>query len=142
MPHERIRVGCGTVKEKRKTQFFCQSCGYQSSKWMGKCPNCHEWNSLVEEEVVKGGGNTFSGIGGDGEVPFEARVAGEADLHVHAGDESELRRDLEAEGAHRLALLEDPEDSGWVRLRGDVQRGSSGFSGGLLKSVLAPIHCR
>lgn len=32
-----------------KTIFVCQSCGYQSLKWMGKCPECGEWDSLVEE---------------------------------------------------------------------------------------------
>src|SRR5438552_241573 len=40
-----------------------QSCGYQSRKWLGKCPECGEWNSLVEERVVtskKGAGrNAF-----------------------------------------------------------------------------------
>ncbi len=57
--------------EKKKTQFICQKCGHQSSKWMGKCPNCNEWNTLVEEEIVTGPGfkNTFAGIGGEGEVP-------------------------------------------------------------------------
>jgi DNA repair protein RadA/Sms len=34
---------------KIKTQFFCQSCGHESSKWMGKCPMCGTWNSFVEE---------------------------------------------------------------------------------------------
>jgi len=29
--------------------FVCQNCGYQALKWMGKCPDCNEWNSLVEE---------------------------------------------------------------------------------------------
>jgi len=32
-----------------KTIFVCQGCGYQSLKWMGKCPECGEWGSLVEE---------------------------------------------------------------------------------------------
>ncbi|WKY46830.1 DNA repair protein RadA [Eubacteriaceae bacterium ES3] len=34
---------------KKKTVFVCQSCGYNAAKWMGKCPECGEWNSLVEE---------------------------------------------------------------------------------------------
>ncbi|MFW5760873.1 MAG: DNA repair protein RadA [Cyclobacteriaceae bacterium] len=34
---------------KAKTVFFCQNCGAQSAKWIGKCPSCHEWNSYVEE---------------------------------------------------------------------------------------------
>lgn len=32
-----------------KSFFVCQKCGYQSPKWLGKCPDCNEWNSLVEE---------------------------------------------------------------------------------------------
>lgn len=38
---------------KLKTAFFCQHCGAQSSKWVGKCPSCHEWNTLVEEIIEK-----------------------------------------------------------------------------------------
>ncbi|MBQ9589269.1 MAG: DNA repair protein RadA [Butyrivibrio sp.] len=36
---------------KIKSVFFCQSCGYESSKWMGQCPGCREWNTFVEETV-------------------------------------------------------------------------------------------
>lgn len=38
---------------KSKTLFFCQSCGYESPKWIGKCPSCGSWNSFVEEVVSK-----------------------------------------------------------------------------------------
>ena len=39
---------------KAKTSaFFCQNCGYESSKWMGQCPGCKEWNTFVEELVDK-----------------------------------------------------------------------------------------
>lgn len=38
---------------KPKTLFFCQSCGYESAKWLGKCPSCNSWNSFAEEVVVK-----------------------------------------------------------------------------------------
>ena len=41
------------AKGKASTVFFCQSCGYESSKWMGQCPGCKEWNSFVEETVSK-----------------------------------------------------------------------------------------
>ncbi|TMN22357.1 DNA repair protein RadA [Lentibacillus cibarius] len=34
---------------KRKTKYVCQDCGYESAKWMGKCPGCGSWNTLVEE---------------------------------------------------------------------------------------------
>ena len=41
------------AKSKAATVFFCQNCGYESSKWMGQCPGCKEWNSFVEETVSK-----------------------------------------------------------------------------------------
>jgi DNA repair protein RadA/Sms len=39
---------------KIKTGFFCQNCGYESAKWLGKCPSCDQWNTFVEEVVHKG----------------------------------------------------------------------------------------
>lgn len=38
---------------KLKSSFFCQACGYESAKWLGKCPSCGAWNSFVEEVVSK-----------------------------------------------------------------------------------------
>lgn len=38
---------------KIKTVFTCQECGYQTPKWLGKCPDCNQWNSFSEEETVK-----------------------------------------------------------------------------------------
>jgi DNA repair protein RadA/Sms len=38
---------------KVKTQFICQSCGYRAPKWLGRCPDCDSWNSLVEEQVIE-----------------------------------------------------------------------------------------
>lgn len=34
---------------KKKTKFMCNDCGYESPKWMGKCPGCGKWNTMVEE---------------------------------------------------------------------------------------------
>ena len=45
---------------KRKTRFVCQSCGYESPKWLGKCNNCSEWNTLVEEAVPTGSASRLS----------------------------------------------------------------------------------
>ena len=39
---------------KAKTVWFCSNCGNEYSKWMGKCPACGEWNTMVEKEVVTG----------------------------------------------------------------------------------------
>jgi len=36
---------------KTKTAFFCSNCGYISTKWLGKCPSCNQWNTLVEEVI-------------------------------------------------------------------------------------------
>src|SRR5881409_4014228 len=52
------------------TIFICQSCGYQSRKWLGKCPECGEWNSLVEERVV----TTKKGVGRNGFRLQEAKA--------------------------------------------------------------------
>jgi len=38
---------------KSKTVFFCQNCGAQSPKWIGKCPSCGEWNTYIEEVIQK-----------------------------------------------------------------------------------------
>jgi len=45
---------------KRKSVFICQECGYESPRWMGKCPNCHEWNTIVEEITSRTKGNRQS----------------------------------------------------------------------------------
>lgn len=41
----------------KTTAFFCQNCGYESAKWQGQCPACHEWNTFTEEPVVKVAGS-------------------------------------------------------------------------------------
>lgn len=49
---------------KRKTKFSCQDCGYESAKWMGKCPGCGAWNTLVEEvEAPTSGSRSTFGFG-------------------------------------------------------------------------------
>lgn len=42
----------GTEMGKRKVKFICQECGYESAKWMGKCPGCSSWNSMQEEVLT------------------------------------------------------------------------------------------
>lgn len=41
---------------KVKTVFVCNNCGYESPKWLGKCPACNEWNTFYEEKLTKTGG--------------------------------------------------------------------------------------
>lgn len=38
---------------KVKSAYFCQNCGYEAPKWLGKCPSCNEWNTFVEELIEK-----------------------------------------------------------------------------------------
>ena len=45
---------------KAKTVFVCSNCGYESAKWLGKCPACNEWNSFYEEKVASSSGNASS----------------------------------------------------------------------------------
>ncbi len=41
------------MAKKVQSAFFCQSCGTQSPKWLGKCPSCNEWNTFAEEVINK-----------------------------------------------------------------------------------------
>lgn len=57
------------AKGKIASVFFCQECGYESSKWMGQCPACKSWNSFVEELVDK------KSISSSGKVAKERKEA-------------------------------------------------------------------
>ncbi|HPR28764.1 MAG TPA: DNA repair protein RadA, partial [Chitinophagales bacterium] len=38
---------------KAKTAFFCQECGFESPKWLGRCPSCQSWNTFTEEVISR-----------------------------------------------------------------------------------------
>ena len=40
------------MAKKNSTVFVCNECGYESSKWLGKCPACNNWNTFFEEKAV------------------------------------------------------------------------------------------
>ena len=44
---------------KESTRYECSECGHREVRWMGRCPDCGGWSTLVEEPV--GGGGTWSG---------------------------------------------------------------------------------
>ena len=46
---------------KAKTIFVCSNCGYESAKWLGKCPACNEWNTFYEEKMVNSSSATTAG---------------------------------------------------------------------------------
>ena len=58
----------GTTKS--KTVWFCSNCGNEYSKWMGKCPACGEWNTMVEKEVVTGKRPLAVSVPGAGRKPM------------------------------------------------------------------------
>ena len=41
------------MSKQSKTIFVCNECGYESAKWMGKCPACNSWNTFFEQKVEK-----------------------------------------------------------------------------------------
>jgi len=41
-----------TDKSSTRTIFVCQQCGKEELKWLGRCPNCQEWNSFIEQTVA------------------------------------------------------------------------------------------
>jgi DNA repair protein RadA/Sms len=70
---------------KLKTRYVCQNCGSVSMRWQGQCPDCGEWNTLVQEAAVEsifaarhdlsGGGQSIALVGLDAEVPLPQRLA-------------------------------------------------------------------
>ena len=73
------------MKKSQKTIFSCQSCGYQTPKWMGKCPDCGTWDSFVEERPVTGskpgGSRSISGLQ-PGPVPIDS-IELDTELRLH-----------------------------------------------------------
>ena len=59
---------------KSRSQFICQQCGASFSKWAGKCENCGEWNSLVEQVVSSGGSSVVDKSAGRGKALKTASV--------------------------------------------------------------------
>jgi len=51
------------MKKADRVMYVCQECGYQSPKWMGRCPDCGRWDSLVEERTAPSSGRTGRGRG-------------------------------------------------------------------------------
>ena len=56
------------MAKKNQTVFVCNNCGYESSKWLGKCPACNEWNTFFEEKIIE---VKSSGLGSSKKEPAE-----------------------------------------------------------------------
>jgi DNA repair protein RadA/Sms len=72
---------------KKETIFICQSCGHKAGKWLGKCPECGEWNSFVEEKSQparrSGGRNGFS-LRDVSAIPF-TEIESQDDVRIASG---------------------------------------------------------
>jgi len=72
---------------KKETFFFCQNCGHKAGKWLGKCPECGEWNSLVEEKAQtsrRSGGRTGFKLRDVSAVPF-TEIESQDDVRISSG---------------------------------------------------------
>ncbi len=81
---------------KLRSSFFCQNCGHESAKWIGKCPSCNQWNSFVEEVISKS--PTVQAVwdenGGKSNVPKPLNaIAHESEIRLNCFD-GELNRVL------------------------------------------------
>ena len=75
---------------KTKTVFFCNECGHESPKWVGKCPGCGQWNTMVEETVTaeKGYGKSRRGLLDSDSAPVaisEIEALEEPRIHLPSG---------------------------------------------------------
>ena len=71
---------------KSKTVFFCTNCGNEYAKWMGRCPACGEWNTMVEKEVVTGKRPAAVSVPGAGRKPMPLKdVSTSAEDRVSLG---------------------------------------------------------
>lgn len=77
---------------KQKTFFTCQQCGFQSPKWLGKCPDCRQWNTLAEEAPVKASADGRS-LAAPGRPQRLAEIDGKDEDRLKCGI-SELDRTL------------------------------------------------
>lgn len=73
---------------KIKTAYFCQSCGTQSPKWVGKCPSCGEWNTFVEEilQKEKKGSSSFAKKTSSPQLISEVNLSGEQRISLSDGE--------------------------------------------------------
>lgn len=79
------------ANNKSTTVFFCSQCGYESSKWMGQCPACKEWNTFAEETVVKNNHKTASLSSKDGlNRPNPVSIS-----QIESGEEDRIKTHIE-----------------------------------------------
>lgn len=157
-----------TPLKKIKTAFFCRNCGHKSSKWLGKCPSCEEWNTFIEEEIRQDSGPVSNELQfNETPVPIDAItvdegvristgidemdrvlgggiVAGSAILvggDPGIGKSTLLLQLLQnmAAGGHRVLYVSGEESAKQIKLRGKRVGASSGNLMVLVEIALEPI---
>src|ERR1700733_3177515 len=113
---------------KAKSAFYCTACGFESARWLGRCPSCEAWNTFEDAPVVKAvksaQGRAVAPLRGNGPVPlsaiddariarrrtgmagFDARLGGARAVYV-CGEESAAQTKLRAQrvGAAQTLLV-------------------------------------
>lgn len=78
------------AKAKKKLVFFCKECGFESPKWLGQCPGCHEWDSFAEAPAA---GNVTESI--KGRLPGSVHRTPAKLNEVQAGEEERINTGIE-----------------------------------------------
>ena len=116
------------MAQKTKSVWFCSSCGNESPKWMGRCPACGEWNTMVEEKVaVKGASRSV-----------EERAPGQSSRPMPLSEidsSEESRRSLHSAEMDRL-LGGGIVEGSLVLIAGEPGIGKSTLS------LQIPLHCK
>ncbi|MBW2370684.1 MAG: DNA repair protein RadA [Deltaproteobacteria bacterium] len=72
-------------KKNIKTHFACQACGYRAPKWMGKCPDCGQWETFIEERVSAGNSDKYRRPGESNKpVPIDTDMP-EREMRIYTG---------------------------------------------------------
>lgn len=84
-PHFASRAFNPMASSKIKTAYLCSNCGYDSPKWLGKCPSCGEWNTFVEEKIIPAKSKSARGRLVKSSSPVklsEIEISGEQRMHM------------------------------------------------------------
>lgn len=74
------------MAKKKASIYVCQHCGYQVTKWMGKCPDCNEWNTFEEEAATSAPTSNIASAKSSGETPKKINeIMGESYSRVKTG---------------------------------------------------------
>ena len=124
------------AKGKMTSVFFCQSCGFESAKWMGQCPACKAWNTMVEETVDRQTAKSATSGRRDQQTASEVCGIVQGSLTLVGGDPGIGKSTLllqtcqkVAAAGHKVLYVSGEESQVQIKMRAD-RLGS--FSGNVL----------